>query len=224
MFVERNLLGTTSWKATRQKIYATVLSPWARRFCRVVCTVKLWRDDTSRRSWWCNVLALHKATWSTRKLQPAIWLVSQWKNISYNARRLSTVENYVTSPCGTRCAILAPPNNTTNANHDSVSPISQMSAPYLGTISQHLAHVYTREDMSIGIVPRWAVLKTLQLFYECWLEVTKHKRYHDKWLTDETYFWAIKAQFPTVELLGFDRGKLNHKKLLYLSRDIVKST
>jgi len=52
-------------------------------------------------------------------------------------------------------------------------------------------------------------MKTLQLFYECWLEVTKQKRYHDKWLTDETYFRAIKAQFPTVESLGFDRGKLN---------------
>ena len=52
-------------------------------------------------------------------------------------------------------------------------------------------------------------MKTRQLFYECWLEVTKQKRYHDKWLTDETYFRAIKAQFPAVESLGFDRGKLN---------------
>jgi hypothetical protein len=49
----------------------------------------------------------------------------------------------------------------------------------------------------------------LQLFYECWLEVTKKKRYHDKWLTDETYYRAIKAQFPIVESLGFDRGKMN---------------
>ena len=55
-------------------------------------------------------------------------------------------------------------------------------------------------------------MKTLELFYECWLEVTKHERYHHKWLTDETYFRAIKAQIPTVESLGFDRGKLNHKK------------
>jgi hypothetical protein len=52
-------------------------------------------------------------------------------------------------------------------------------------------------------------MKSLQLFYECWLEVTKQERYHHKWLTDETYFRAIKAQFPTVESLGFDRGKLN---------------
>ena len=52
-------------------------------------------------------------------------------------------------------------------------------------------------------------MKTLQLFYECWLEVTKKKRYHDKWLTDETYYRTIKAQFPTVESLGFDRGKMN---------------
>jgi hypothetical protein len=54
-------------------------------------------------------------------------------------------------------------------------------------------------------------MKALELFYECCLEVTncKQKRYHDKWLTDETYFRAIKAQFLIVELLGFDRGKLN---------------
>jgi hypothetical protein len=52
-------------------------------------------------------------------------------------------------------------------------------------------------------------MKTLQLYYECWLEVTKQKRYHDKWLTDETYYRAIKAQFPTAESLGFDRGKMN---------------
>ena len=52
-------------------------------------------------------------------------------------------------------------------------------------------------------------MKVLELFYECWLEVTKSQRYHDKWLTDETYYRAIKAQFPTVESLGFDRSKMN---------------
>jgi hypothetical protein len=52
-------------------------------------------------------------------------------------------------------------------------------------------------------------MKPLQLFYKCWLEVTIQKRYHDKWLTDETYYRAIKAQFPTVESLGFDRAKMN---------------
>ena len=52
-------------------------------------------------------------------------------------------------------------------------------------------------------------MKTLQVHYQCWLEVTKHQRYRDKWLTDETYFRAIKAQFPTLESLGFDRGKMN---------------
>jgi hypothetical protein len=52
-------------------------------------------------------------------------------------------------------------------------------------------------------------MKTLQLFYECWLKVTRQKRYHDKWLTDETYYRAIKAQFLTVESLGSDRGKMN---------------
>ena len=52
-------------------------------------------------------------------------------------------------------------------------------------------------------------MRPLELYYECWLEVTKHKRYHDKWLTDETYFRAIKAQFPTEMTLGFDRSMLN---------------
>jgi hypothetical protein len=52
-------------------------------------------------------------------------------------------------------------------------------------------------------------MKALELFYECWLEVTKSQRYHDKWLTDETYYQAIKAQFPNAETLGFDRGKMN---------------
>jgi hypothetical protein len=52
--------------------------------------------------------------------------------------------------------------------------------------------------------PRRAVMTTLQLLYECWLEITKQKRYHDKWLMGEMYYQAIKAQFPTVESLGFD--------------------
>ena len=47
------------------------------------------------------------------------------------------------------------------------------------------------------------------MYYQCWLEVTKQQWYWDKWFTDETYFWAIKAQFPTLESLGFDRGKMN---------------
>ena len=52
-------------------------------------------------------------------------------------------------------------------------------------------------------------MKKLEMYYQCWLEVTKQQRYRDKWLTDETYFRAIKAQFPTLESLGFDRGKMN---------------
>ena len=52
-------------------------------------------------------------------------------------------------------------------------------------------------------------MKTQKLFYDCWLEVTKQPRYQDKWLTDETYFWAIKAQFPSLESLGFDKGLMN---------------
>ena len=53
-------------------------------------------------------------------------------------------------------------------------------------------------------------MKKLEMYFQCWLEVTnKQQRYRDKWLTDETYFRAIKAQFPTLESLGFDRGKMN---------------
>ena len=47
------------------------------------------------------------------------------------------------------------------------------------------------------------------MYYHCWLEVTKQSRYRDKWLSDETYFRAIKAQFPSLESLGFDRGVMN---------------
>jgi hypothetical protein len=48
----------------------------------------------------------------------------------------------------------------------------------------------------------------LQLYFQCWVEVTKQSRYQDKWLTDETYFRAIKAQFPSLGD-SFNRGKLN---------------
>jgi hypothetical protein len=51
-------------------------------------------------------------------------------------------------------------------------------------------------------------MKDLQLYFQCWVEVTKQSHYQDKWLTDETYFRAIKAQFPTLSD-SFDRGKLN---------------
>jgi hypothetical protein len=40
------------------------------------------------------------------------------------------------------------------------------------------------------------------------VEVTKQNRYRDKWLTDETYFQAIKAQFPTLGD-SFNRGLTN---------------
>ena len=41
-------------------------------------------------------------------------------------------------------------------------------------------------------------MKTLQMYYQCWLEVTKQQQYRDKWLTYETYFQAIKAKFPMI--------------------------
>ena len=47
------------------------------------------------------------------------------------------------------------------------------------------------------------------MFYQCWIEVTKQPRYQDKWLTDETYFRALTAQFPSLNSLRFDRGALN---------------
>jgi hypothetical protein len=54
-------------------------------------------------------------------------------------------------------------------------------------------------------------MKDLQLYFQCWVEVTKQNRYRDKWLTDETYFRAIKAQFPSLDSVSswFNRGKLN---------------
>jgi hypothetical protein len=52
-------------------------------------------------------------------------------------------------------------------------------------------------------------MNMLQLFCKCWLELTKLQRYHDKWLTNETYLLSHQGEFPTVESLGFDRGKMN---------------
>jgi hypothetical protein len=85
-------------------------------------------------------------------------------------------------------------------------------------ITQHLATVCTREDILVYfIILRRAVMKALQLSYECWPEVTKPKWYHkDMWITNETYYWArIKAHFPTVVTLGFDRGKMNRAILTH---------
>jgi hypothetical protein len=63
----------STWTLPQQKKYKMALSPWARRFCRVVCTVKLWRDNTGRRSWWCHVLALQTATSGFPKLKPVYY-------------------------------------------------------------------------------------------------------------------------------------------------------
>jgi hypothetical protein len=52
-------------------------------------------------------------------------------------------------------------------------------------------------------------MKDLQLYFQCWVEVTKQIRYQNKWLTDETYFRAIKAQFTTLVSDSSNRGLLN---------------
>jgi hypothetical protein len=52
-------------------------------------------------------------------------------------------------------------------------------------------------------------MKTLQTYFQYWLEIAKQVRYQDKWLLDETIFQAIKAQFPSLEVLGFNRGITN---------------
>ena len=52
-------------------------------------------------------------------------------------------------------------------------------------------------------------MKTLEMFYQCWLEVIKQTRYRDKWLSDETYFRAMKAQFPNLNDVDFNRGLMN---------------
>ena len=51
-------------------------------------------------------------------------------------------------------------------------------------------------------------MKDLHLHFQCWVEVTKQNRYRDKWLTDETYFRAIKAQVTTLGD-SFNRGLMN---------------
>jgi hypothetical protein len=51
-------------------------------------------------------------------------------------------------------------------------------------------------------------MKDLQMYFQCWVQVTKQQRYWDKWLTDETYFRAIKAQVPTLGD-SFNRGLMN---------------
>jgi len=54
-------------------------------------------------------------------------------------------------------------------------------------------------------------MKTLQMFFQCWLEIAnKQSRYRDKWLSDQTYYRAMKAQFPSLMEVGFTRAKLNH--------------
>jgi hypothetical protein len=52
-------------------------------------------------------------------------------------------------------------------------------------------------------------MKTLQTYCEFWLEIVKQKRYQDKWSSDETFSRAIKAQFPSLEALGFNWGMMN---------------
>ena len=52
-------------------------------------------------------------------------------------------------------------------------------------------------------------MKTLQMYFQCWLKITKQLRYQEKWLSDETIFRAINAQFPSLEALGFSRGIMN---------------
>jgi hypothetical protein len=52
-------------------------------------------------------------------------------------------------------------------------------------------------------------MKDSEMYFQCWVEVTKQNRYREKWLTDETYFRAIKAQFPSLVSLNFNRGSMN---------------
>ena len=80
-----------------------------------------------------------------------VWLVSSFSYISYNARRLSrklrdvTIWHEARHPRTSKQRDECHTKNGT-ADHDIVSPISQTSAPYLAHLTQHLAHVRTRED------------------------------------------------------------------------------
>ena len=66
-------------------------------------------------------------------------------------------------------------------------------------------------------------MKALQTYFQCWLEIAKQERYQDKWLSDETIFRAIKAQFPSLEALGFNRGNMNKAISSYEVRCLTTS-
>jgi hypothetical protein len=55
------------------------------------------------------------------------------------------------------------------------------------------------------------------LYFQWLVEVTKQNRYQDKWLTDETYFWAVKAQFPTL-------GESFNRRLMDRAISLCKGT
>jgi hypothetical protein len=57
-------------------------------------------------------------------------------------------------------------------------------------------------------------MKTLQLFYECWLEIAKQERYQDKWLSDETIFQKeTTIEDLTISLL--QRAQKREEMLVY---------
>ena len=49
-------------------------------------------------------------------------------------------------------------------------------------------------------------MKALSKYYQSWLEITKQERNRDKWMSDELYFRATKAQIPILHTFEFDRG------------------
>jgi predicted nucleotidyltransferase len=44
-------------------------------------------------------------------------------------------------------------------------------------------------------------MKVLELFSECWLEVTKQKRYHNKWLANKTLKFLLEQDRSIAHLI-----------------------
>ena len=96
-----------------------------------------------------------------------------------------------------------------DADHDSQMTISSSFSPH----QPRLFLPYFNKPSTEGTCHKgrgWLlVMKTLGVHYQCWLEVTKQGRYRDKQLCDETYFWALKVQFPTRDTVDFTRAITN---------------
>ena len=98
---------------------------------------------------------------------------------------------------------------TSTADHDNQITISSSSSPHQPRLFLPNVNKPSTERTCCKRRGWLAFRKTLQVVYKCWLEVTKEGRYWDKWLSNETCFWALKAQFPTLDTVDFTRAIMN---------------